>query len=170
MNRFLVATFLTVVAIIAGVSCRYQNSHSAHAPQTLFIKIVRNDSMAPQLGAFLSTNLRTEVVRRGNYKLSSRLEDADVVLNVSLLNFTNGAEVYNPKDTLLASGINLRISADISLINRDGELLMGKRTIEENSSVVKENVNTSASLRDPVFSLSIGLARKISNTIENYQW
>jgi hypothetical protein len=47
---------------------------------------------------------------------------------------------------------------------------MGKRTIEENSSVVKENVNTSASLRDPVFSLSIGLARKISNTIENYQW
>ena len=118
----------------------------------------------------MSTNLRTEVVRRGNYKLSSRLEDADVVLNVSLLNFTNGAEVYNPKDTLLASGINLRISADISLINRDGELLMGKRSIEENSSVVKENVNTSASLRDPVFSLSIGLARKISNTIENYQW
>jgi len=170
MNRFLVATFLTVVAIFAGVSCRYQNSHSANAPQVLFIEIVRNDSMAPQLGAFLSTNLRSEVVRRGSYKLSSRLEDADLVLNVSLLNFANGAEIYNPEDTLLASGINLRISAEISLTNQDGEVLMEKRTIKENSSVVRENVNTSASLRDPVFSLSIGLARKISNIIENYQW
>ena len=170
MNRILVATFLTIFPIFAGVSCRYQNIHSAHTPQVLFIKIVRNDSMAPQLGAFLSTNLRTDVVRRGSYKLSSSPEDADIVLNVSLLNFTNSAEIYNPNDTLLASGTNLRISAEISLTNQDGEVLMEKRTIEENSSVVRENVNTSVSLRDPVFSLSIGLARKISDIIENYQW
>mgnify|MGYP007072039097 FL=1 len=171
MNKTFFSIYFSLVTLCISFGCRYEN-HQAKTlnSKLLFVEIVRNDSTAPQLGSLLSSNLRKEIIRTGTFELTSAKNNADFILKVSLDKFGKNAEVYNPQDTLLASGFNADISALVTLESENGDKLINKKLIKENSSVLRESIISSPLSRQPINSLSIGLSKKISRLIENFGW
>ena len=171
MNKTFSTIFLFSFTLFFTLGCRYVNQHTnSFNSTTLFVEIVRNDSTAPQVGSFLSSNLRKEIIRSGKFQLTSTKNNADFVLKIYLENFGKSAEVYNPQDTLLASCFITDISAFVTLESKNGEILINKELVKENSSVLRESTISAPLSRQPMYSLSIGLSRRISRLVENFEW
>ena len=171
MNKTFSAIFLFSVTLYFSLGCRYENQHTkSFNSNSLFVEIARNDSTAPQIGSFLSSNLRKEIIRAGKFQLTSTKNNADFILKIHVEKFGKSAEVYNPKDTLLASGFITDISAFVTLESKNGEILINKKLVKENSSVLRESTISAPLSRQPMYSLSIGLSRRISRLVENFEW
>jgi hypothetical protein len=111
-----------------------------------------------------------EIIRTGIFELTSVKNKADFILKVSLDNFDKSVEVYNSQDALLASGFTADISAYVTFKSKNGDKLINKKLIKENSSVLRESTISSPLSRQPMKSLSIGLSKKISRLVENFGW
>jgi hypothetical protein len=171
MNKIFSTIFFFLLSLYFSFGCRYINQYNKNFnSKALFIEIARNDSSAPQIGSFLSSNLRKEIIRSGKFQLTSTKNNADFILKIHLDRFGKSAEVYNPQDTLLASGFITEISAFVTLESKDGNLLISNELVKENSSVLRESTISSPLSRQPVYSLSIGLSKRISRLVENFEW
>jgi hypothetical protein len=171
MNKTFFSIYFSLVTLCISFGCRYEN-HQAKTlnSKLLFVEIVRNDSTASHLGSLLSSNLRKEIIRTGTFELTSVKNKADFILKVSLDNFDKSVEVYNSQDALLASGFTADISAYVTFKSKNGDKLINKKLIKENSSVLRESTISSPLSRQPMKSLSIGLSKKISRLVENFGW
>ena len=121
------------------------------------------------MNSFLNTNLRKEIIKRGYYDLVQN-KDSDLLLFLTVDDYVKNTEAYSPQDTLLATGFSSSINVYLSLKDKKGDTLIDNKLIKETSSSLRENVSTSPSSRESIHYLSIGMARKISNTLENYNW
>ena len=169
-NKFLLVFGLLAFTISLLLGCRYQNNPYKLSSQTLYIENVRNNSLAPQLSSFLNTNLRKEIIKRGYYDLVQNKDSADLLLFLTVDDYIKNTESYSPQDTLLATGFSSSINVYLSLKDKKGDTLIDNKLIKETSSSLRVNVSTSPSSRESIHYLSIGMARKISNTLENYNW
>lgn len=171
MNKSFGTLFFFSLTLYISFGCRYENHQTKSLnSRILFVEITRNDSTAPQIGSLLSSNLRKEIIRTGTFELTSAKNKADFILKVSLDNFGKSVEIYNSQDTLLASGFTADISAYVTLESKNGDKLINKKLIKENSSVLRESTISSPLSRQPMKSLSIGLSKRISRLVENFGW
>ncbi len=152
-------------------SCRYKSNDSRFEDyRVIYIREVHNDSLAPQLGNFLNSKIREHIIRRGHFEITPDAKKSDLIMSVTLKNYKQNPEIYNPNDTLLAAGFNLLIQAEISIFNNKGEAIIDKEILHQNASVLRASSISNPSDRQAIISLSESLGRDISGFIENYRW
>ncbi len=130
---------------------------------------VKNDSVAPLLGPKVDRELRKNILRNGSYVLANEPEDADVFLVVVLINYEDSTEAYRPEDSLLAAGLNLRVSASVELNDVRGNLLYQDR-VGADSSVLRP---VSTQVPDDAMALQAlaeSLAANVSLSLLNQAW
>lgn len=169
MNKVLFS--LTFANLVFFQSCRYQKiDSSADSKESIFIEAINNSSFAPQISSFLKNKIREHIIKRGKFSISSTSEKSDLFLYLSFKNYKKSPEIYDPSDTVLASGLNLNSQVFINLKNADGELLIEDLVIEEGVSLLRENAISIPSDRQALIALCDLFARRISIYIENYNW
>ena len=161
---------LPLLPLFIFASCSYKLGYP-EVGEGLFHLRVKNDSMAPILGAKVDRELRKKILRNGTFTLIQNQEDADVSILVTLSNYTDSTEAYRPEDSLLAAGLNLGISAKIELRDQKDDIFMDKQ-VRANASVLRSE---SESTRLPEESSSLHalaeeLASKIHLSILNQSW
>lgn len=149
-------------------SCKYKSTEIGS--KSVYIEIVSNQTLAPQLGAFVSNKIRDQIIRRGHYLIRSDIQDCDYILQVTLIDYSKGTEIYKPADTLLAAGFRMSIQANVSLTKRSGKVLFNDTSITEHASVLRDNSLSVPSDRQALRSISQSLGQQISQLIENYRW
>jgi len=169
MNKIYSPKIILLLILLSG--CKYRASESRYGnDKRIYIEFVQNQSLAPQLGPLVAHKVSEHLLRRGHFEVTSDLQTADLVVQVSLLDYTKNSEIYNPKDTLLAAGFRLNINAVVSLFNRNGKLLIDKAIVNENASVLRKDSLTKPLDRQALLSLSESMGSQISQLIENSKW
>ena len=160
---------LFFLLVLSG--CNYKSNDSRFGKSRgIYIDVVRNQTLAPQLGSYLSNKIRNQIIRRGHFDIKTNISESDFILSVSLTNYKQETEIYNPQDTIIAAGFKTNVQAIVSLTKSGGEVLIKDVTLTENASVLKDGSFSVPSDRQALLSLSESLGLQISQLIENYHW
>ena len=169
MNKFFWLKIFLVHLFFSG--CKYKSSNTRFSGEkSIYIEVVQNDTLAPQIGPLLAHKLREHILRRGHFDITSNPSKGDLFIQVALRNYTKSSEIYDPKDTIIAAGFRLNINAEVSLSNRNGKLLIDKALVNEKVSVLRKDSLTKPLDRQALLSLSESLGKQISQLIENFKW
>jgi len=159
---------LPLLPLFIFASCSYKLGYP-EVGEGLFHLRVKNDSMAPILGAKVDRELRKKILRNGTFTLIQNQEDADVSILVTLSNYTDSTEAYRPEDSLLAAGLNLGISAKIELRDKKDDIFMDKQ-VRANASVLRPESTGLPEESSSLHALAEELASKIHLSILNQSW
>ena len=159
---------LPLLPLFIFASCSYKLGYP-EVGEGLFHLRVKNDSMAPILGAKVDRELRKKILRNGTFTLIQNQEDADVSILVTLSNYTDLTEAYRPEDSLLARGLNLGISAKIELRDKKDDIFMDKQ-VRANASVLRPESTGLPEESSSLHALAEELASKIHLSILNQSW
>lgn len=169
MNKIFWLKFFLAYLFFSG--CKYKSSDPRFSGEkSIYIEVVQNDTLAPQIGPLLAHKLREHILRRGHFYITSNPNKGDLFIQVALKNYTKSSEIFNPQDTIIAAGFRLNINAEVSLSNRNGKLLMDKALVNEKVSVLRKDSLTKPLDRQALLSLSESLGKQISQLIENFKW
>jgi len=130
---------------------------------------VKNDSLAPLLGAKVDRELRKKFIRNGAFTLVNEPGQADNLLTVTLSGYSDTTEAYRPGDTLLAAGLKLRATASIKFEEYGGDTIYEK-SVGANSSVLRP---ISTQVPDDAMALQAlaeNLASNITVSLLNQAW
>ena len=159
---------LPLLPLFIFASCSYKLGYP-EVGEGLFHLRVKNDSMAPILGAKVDRELRKKILRNGTFTLIQNQEDADVSILVTLSNYTDSTEAYRPEDSLLAAGLNLGISAKIELRDKKDDIFMDKQ-VRANVSVLRPESTGLPEESSSLHALAEELASKIHLSILSQSW
>ena len=168
MNKLPWGNLLPLLPLFIFASCSYKLGYP-EVGEGLFHLRVKNDSMAPILGAKVDRELRKKILRNGTFTLIQNQEDADVSILVTLSNYTDLTEAYRPEDSLLAAGLNLGISAKIELRDKKDDIFMDKQ-VRANASVLRPESTGLPEESSSLHALAEELASKIHLSILNQSW
>lgn len=152
-----------------GAACRYTLGPGEELPfESVHVRLVRNDSLAPQTGPLLSRALREEIIRQGRLRLVNTADEADVLLIVRLTDYERRPEAFRSDDTALAAGFHMGLYAEVTLQSTAGGRTFFKdRSFRAHASTLRENLATSPVSRQPLMAASRELARKIAHSISH---
>ena len=151
--------------------CKYKSTDSRYSGEkNVYIEIVENHTLAPQIGSLVRHKLREHILRRGHFNIVSNPKKGDFFVRIILKNYTKDSEIFDPQDTMIASGFRLNINAMVTLSNRNGKLLIEQAVVNEKVSVLRKDSLTKPLDRQAILSLSESLGRQISQLIENFKW
>lgn len=159
---------LPLLPLLIFASCSFKLGYP-EVGEGLFHLRVKNDSMAPVLGAKVDRELRKKILRNGTFTLIQNQEDADVSILVTLSNYTDSTEAYRPEDSLLAAGLNLGISAKIELRDQKDDIFMDKQ-VRANASVLRSESTRLPGESSSLHALAEELASEIHLSILNQSW
>ena len=98
--RFSGIIFFLFCFVLGG--CRYALGPAGELSfDRLYVRVVHNDSLAPQAGPLLSRALREEILREGRARIVNSQEDADAILRFALLTMIKFPKLIAP--TILCS-------------------------------------------------------------------
>ena len=168
--RFSGIIFLLFSVALGG--CRYALGPAGELSfDRLFVRVVHNDSLAPQAGALLSRALREEILREGRARLVNSQEDADAILTVRLIDYDQIPEAYRSDDTVLAASFRLRLFALAHLNSSpSGKSLLKETLFNSNASTITSSVTETPISRQPLMTSSRSLARKIAAFSNRTEW
>lgn len=117
-----------ILAIFSG--CSHYHLGSKPLPfNTLYIEPVRNTSLAPQVQAPLTAQLRQTFLRNTSLTLASE-ESADATLSTTVTNYTRSATATREEDTDIGRSFAISATVKCSLTdNKTGKVLFSNRTI-----------------------------------------
>ncbi len=157
------------LCLFASFGCRYVLGPGEELPfDSVHVRVVRNDSLAPQTGPLLSRALREEILRQGRLRLANSANDADVVLTVCLTDYERTPEAFRSDDTTLAAGFRMGLHAEATL-----QAVAGNRTFFKDlsfwahASTLRETLTASPFSRQPLMAASRELARKIAFSVSH---
>ena len=168
MIKFSWGNLLVLLPLLIFAACSYKLGYP-EAGEGLFHLRVRNDSMAPILGAKVDRELRKKILKNGTFILVQNQEDADVSIMVTLSNYTDSTEAYRPEDSLLAAGLNLGISAKIELRDQNGDIFLDKQ-VRANASVLRSESTRLPEEISSLHAIAEDLASEIHLSILNQSW
>jgi hypothetical protein len=168
--RFSGIIFLLFCFALGG--CRYALGPAGELPfDRLYVRIVQNDSLAPQAGPLLSRALREEIIREGRTRLVNSPEDSDAVLTVRLIDYDQIPEAYRSDDTVLAASFQLSLSALAQLNSSpSGKSLLKETLFKSNASTISSSLTEGPVSRQPMMTTSRSLARKIAAFVNRTEW
>ncbi|MBT7741296.1 MAG: hypothetical protein HN727_05790 [Opitutae bacterium] len=152
--------------------CRYALGPAGELSfDRLYVRVVQNDSLAPQAGALLSRALREEILREGRARIVNSQEDADAILTVRLIDYDQIPEAYRSDDTVLAASFRLRLFALAHLNSSpSGKSLLKETLFNSNASTITSSVTETPVSRQPLMTSSRSLARKIAAFANRTEW
>ena len=168
MIKFSWGNLLVFLPLLISAACSYKLGYP-EAGEGLFHLRVKNDSMAPILGAKVDRELRKKILKNGTFILVQNHEDADVSIMVTLSNYTDSTEAYRPEDSLLAAGLNLGISAKIELRDQNGDIFLDKQ-VRANASVLRSESTRLPEESSSLHAMAEDLASEIHFSILNQSW
>ena len=168
MIKFSWGNLLVFLPLLIFAACSYKLGYP-DAGEGLFHLRVKNDSMAPILGAKVDRELRKKILKNGTFILVQNQEDADVSIMVTLSNYTDSTEAYRPEDSLLAAGLNLGISAKIELRDQNGDIFLDKQ-VRANASVLRSESTRLPEESSALHAIAEDLASEIHLSILNQSW
>ena len=168
MIKFSWGNLLVFLPLLIFAACSYKLGYP-EAREGLFHLRVKNDSMAPILGAKVDRELRKKILKNGTFILVQNQEDADVSIMVTLSNYTDSTEAYRPEDSLLAAGLNLGISAKIELRDQNGDIFLDKQ-VRANASVLRSESTRLPEESSALHAIAEDLASEIHLSILNQSW
>lgn len=167
---------LTVVPLLSlfNACTSYQLGSPAEISfQSIYIKPVANYSFAPQAQAVISAQLRERFIHDARVIVVAEEEKADAVLFVDLTEYNRSAGARNSNDTAIANDFDIRLKANISLLDQaNGDYLFKDRSIEARTSAYIGNpyaanqiISYQQSERQAMTRLAREISRKISDEV-----
>ena len=170
MNKFFFWLQISFVYISLS-GCKYKSTDSRYSGEkNVYIEIVENHTLAPQIGSLVGHKLREHILRRGHFNIVSNPKKGNFFVRIILKNYTKNSEIFDPHDIMIASGFRLNINALVTLSNRNVKLLIDQAEVNEKVSVLRKDSLTKPLDRQAILSLSESLGRQISQLIENFKW
>jgi hypothetical protein len=168
--RFFGITFLLFFSVLGG--CRYALGPAGKLSfDRLYVRVVHNDSLAPQAGPLLSRALREEILRDVRTRLVNSPEDADAILTVRLIDYDQIPEAYRSDDTALAASFRLRLFALAHLNSSpSGKSLLKETLFNSNASTITSSQTETPVSRQPMMTTSRSLARQIAAFVNLTEW
>jgi|TARA_B110000438_G_scaffold291824_1_gene329291 hypothetical protein len=121
MPRFAFLFFTILFGALAGCS-HYKLGTESDGDLTgrIFVAPVLNESEAPQIRALLTDQIRRQFSNHPNWRLASSRSDADYLLEVTVIEFSQAIAAVSSVDTGRAASYDLSISAAIVLTTSSG--------------------------------------------------
>jgi len=139
---------LSCCALLTG--CTQYQWGTAAGPlkfSTLYVRPVRNTTMAPQLSSMTTNILRDSFNHDGRVQLVNSPEDADATLEVVIVGYLRQVAAVREQDTGLASKFSITVTAACTLVdNRSHKNLIAARNVEIKRDVFTDNGNPHSSL------------------------
>lgn len=145
-RALLACSLLGLCAALTACGGRYQLG-SATEPGfvTLHVAVVRNDAMAPQSSALVTTAVREAFIKDGRVRLIDDATQADAVLRIILVDYQREMTVAQPQDTGLSRRHDLILSARATLTDRrDGRVLLADRPLTARRGVFSDDGHSAA--------------------------
>lgn len=165
MTKAVVPALMLLAIFFNLFGCSYRLGTTNSSQGTLHL-VVRNDSLAPQLGSLVDQEIRKYLLRFGQYKIIKARKEADFFLKVTLKSYEKFPESYRAEDTLLASGFRMSIQADLELSSKHGSVLL-ESTSNGSSSVFREDISTLPRKKQAMQALASDLAYQVSLSLLN---
>lgn len=137
------ATFIFAALVLCiSTGCKsYQLGHPSELPfETIFVQAAKNDSFAPQAQAIVSSKVREAMIRDGRVKLIAKESEADVVLVMTLTDFSRKEGPRRQDDTEVAQDYDLSLHLQLDLYDqREGSYLFQGRKVEAKTKAYVDN-------------------------------
>lgn len=176
ITRILITFSLLASLLLTGCK-NYQLGSSAELPfRSIYIQPVQNDSFAPQASAQVSIQLRETFIRDGRIRIVSKPENAEGILEVTLIDYSRTPAARSSKDTVRASDLDLTLKANFSLYAKStGSFLLQNATAQNrvNAKTANPYIDASATNidaynqaeRQSMPLLARGLSREIADQV-----
>lgn len=132
---------LSLLLLVLASGCRhYSLGNTAELPyQRLYVAPVVNRSLAPQAQSLVSGQLIEQLMRDPRLTIVSNPEQADAVLEVTLIDYTRNVGATSTDDTYLGRMFELHLVASCSLTNpRDGSVYFSDRIVSAEASSLSD--------------------------------
>ncbi|MGH8019656.1 MAG: LPS assembly lipoprotein LptE [Opitutaceae bacterium] len=150
----------TCVALMLGGCIGYRFGRSSELPfRSIYVAPPVNASLAPQTAPLLGSVIRRELDRSGEVRIS-RDEDADAVLEITLMDLQREISADRAEDTGLARKWRVTLSAECTLRDPDtGKVFFEKRVVPAFDEIYADSGQTAAEYQNmPVLMTRLGKA------------
>ncbi len=126
------ARLLLALALLGSVTaCSHYHLGAPGKPlaQTVFVAPAINASFAPQAAPLVTDAVRLALARDGRIQLAANEEAAEAHLQIRLLRFEREVLAARRDDTALARKFAAKLTAEITLTDHNGKILIDRRNI-----------------------------------------
>lgn len=116
----LAALVLLSFCTLGLVACSHYQLGAGAEPRfaTLHVKVVRNETLAPQVVAAVTTQIREAFIKDGRVRLVDSAEEADAIFALTLDDYHRDATVARTDDAGLARRYDVVLSGHATLSDR----------------------------------------------------
>jgi hypothetical protein len=164
-NHILLSVFLVLALLLSGCANYKVGTPGQESTRTLYIEQVVNRSYAPQVRALLTEELHQVFLRDGAYHLTDNAATADLILDVTISDYSREGVASREDDTGRALSFDLYMFARLNLRDGKGNYLLEERVLEADATVyATSGLPTAEHGNMPV--LVKELARRIRDTVD----
>lgn len=135
--RLLARRLLALALLGSLTACSHYHLGAPGKPvaQSVFVAPAVNAAFAPQAVPLVTDAVRLALARDGRIELAGNPESAEAQLQIRLLRFEREVLAARRDDTGLARKFGATLTAEITLTDRNGKILIDRRTIVANRDV-----------------------------------
>lgn len=126
---------LVLLGTLSACSHYRMGTSATLAFETVFVAPVANASFAPQAGPLVTDRVRTALARDGRLTLAASPADAGANLQIRLVRFDRDVLAAHRDDTALARKFGATLTAEITLTDRSGKVLLDHRVVKATRDV-----------------------------------
>ncbi|MEC8042968.1 MAG: hypothetical protein VX130_00040 [Verrucomicrobiota bacterium] len=145
-------------------NCRYRTIDSTGEDRIVYLQ-VRNDSYSPQTGGLVNRAIREELLTVHSVRMTSDPANADLSVEVTILNEKVSPEIFSAEDTLQATGFGMNLVARVELSKKGSEI--HTQEIDYSASTLRQGDLAQPHSRQPRMALAEGIARKVALIVIN---
>ncbi len=119
---------LALAGALAGCSHYHLGAPGRPLAQSIFVAPAVNAAFAPQAGPLVTEAARLALARDGRADLAAA-DTAEAKLEIRLIRFERDVLAARRDDTALARKFAAKLTAEITLTDRNGKILLDRRTI-----------------------------------------
>ena len=134
MFRFIHLTSYLILCFLLSSCSSYSRSAAKPPFSKLYIEPVDNRTVAPQVIAVFSRNLREEFLRDATVQLVDR-DQAEATLTVRLTAYDNATGAFSSADSGQVGSLLLQVGATGNLIGKDGTIYFENRPFQRTNHV-----------------------------------
>lgn len=129
--RRLFRPLLALAACVGLTACSHYHLGAPGRPvaQTLFVAPAANASFAPQAGPLVTEAVRLALSRDGRVELAGAPDSAEARLQIRLVRFEREVLAARRDDTALARKFSVKLTAEITVLDRHDKILIDRRMI-----------------------------------------
>jgi hypothetical protein len=126
---------LVLLGTLSACSHYHLGSPGTPAFDTIFVAPAANASFAPQAGPLVTDRVRTALARDGRLSLAGSEAEAGAHLHIRLVRFERDVLAARHDDTALARKFAATLTAEITLTDRSGKILLDRRVVKATRDV-----------------------------------